>query len=77
MAKIKTDKTHLEHLIKIKRWQFNVLLIMCVMWLHLDVPFEIQRPQLNRNDSQSYVSSEPLIKDLKLDQTVTPNSSFQ
>ena len=60
MAKIRADETHLECRIKIKRGWFDALLIMCAIWLHLDSPSEIQRPRLNRNDSHSYVSLEPL-----------------
>ena len=62
-AKIKTDETHLERRIKIKRPWFDALLITRTTWLHLDGPFEIQRTQLNCNNSHSCVSSEPLIKD--------------
>ena len=63
MAEIKTDETHLEHPIEIKWWRFNALLITRAMWYHLGGPSEILRPRLNRNDSQSCISSEPLIKD--------------
>ena len=41
----------------------DALLIMPVTWQNLDSPSEIQRPQLNRNNSHPCVSSEPLIED--------------
>ena len=63
MAETKTDEMHLERRIKIKLRLFDELLITRATWLHLDGPSEIQRPQLSRNDSQSCVSSHPLIKD--------------
>ena len=63
MAHIKTDEIHLEHLIEIKRWRFNALLVTPEAWLYLDGPSEIQWPRLNRNDSHLCVSSEPLIED--------------
>ena len=44
MAEIKTDETHLEHRIKIKRQRFHALLIMRATWLHLDDSSKIQRP---------------------------------
>ena len=66
MAEIKTDKTHLERRIKIKRRSFDALLITRAMWLHIDGPSEIQRPRLNHNDSHLYVSPESLIEDYKL-----------
>ena len=59
MAKIKTDETHLDHPIKIKRRRFNGLLITRVTWYHVSGPSEIKRPRLN--ESQPCVSSEPLI----------------
>ena len=74
MAEIKTNETHLERRTKIKRRRFDALLITHVAWLHLDGPSKIQRPRLNRNDLQSCVSLELLMKDLKLDRMVTPNS---
>ena len=77
MVEIKTNETHLERRIKIKRQQFDALLIMRTTWLHLDSSPEIQRPQLNRNDSLPCVSSKTLIKDLNVDRTVTPNSSYE
>ena len=77
MAEIKTNETHLDCRIKIKRRQFDALLLTCATWLHLNGPSEIQQPRLNRNDSQSCVSLEPLMKDLKLDRMVTPNSPYK
>ena len=44
MAEIKTDETHLKRRIKIKRSSFDMLLIMCATWLHLDGPSEMQLP---------------------------------
>ena len=73
MAEIKTDETHLEDLIKIKRRVFDVLLITHAKRRNLDGSFVIQQPQLNRNDAHSCVSLEPLIKDQAFHQTVMPN----
>ena len=63
MVEIKSKETHLERLIEIKRQRFNALLTTGVTWHHVDGPLEIQRPRLSRNDLQSCISSEPLIKD--------------
>ena len=62
MVEIKSNETHLERRIKIKRRPVDALFMTRETW-HLDSPSEIQQPRLNRNDSQPYVSSEPLIKD--------------
>ena len=51
MAEIKPTKTHLNHLIKIKRMAFQALFLKRMTWLHLGGSYPIQRPQLNRNDS--------------------------
>ena len=77
MAEIKIDETYLERRIKIKWRQFDELLITQATWLHLDGPSEIQRPRLNRNDSHSNISLEPLIKDQILDRTVKHNSPYK
>ena len=57
MAEIKTDKMHLDYRIKIKQRQFDALLITRATWIHLDGSSEIQQQRLNRNNSQSCVSS--------------------
>ena len=44
MAEIKTDETHMERLIDIKRQRFNALLKTRAMWHHLNGPSEIERP---------------------------------
>ena len=68
---------HIERPIEIKRHRFNALLITRATWRHIDGPSEIQRPRLNRDNSQSRISSESLIEELKLDRTVTPNSPYK
>ena len=76
-TEIKTEEMHLEHQIKIKRRRLDMLLLTRATWLHLDGTSEIQRSRLNRNNSHSCISSEPLIEDQILDQTVTPNSPYK
>ena len=63
MAEIKTDRNACERSIKIQRRAFDVLFITSATWHHLNSPSTIQQPQLNRNDSHTSASSEPLIKD--------------
>ena len=77
MAEIVVDETHLEHQIKIRGQQFDVLLITRATWFHLDGPSEIQGPRLNCNDLHACISSESLIKALMLDRTVTANYSYK
>ena len=63
MTEIKIDEMYLERSIEIKRRRFNALLITRATWIHLDRPSEIQWPRVNRNNSQSCISSELLIED--------------
>ena len=77
MAEIKTDKTHLERRIKIKQRAFDALLIMRAMWQNLNNPSKIQWTLLHRNDLKPKVSSKPLIEELNLDPTITPNLPYK
>ena len=63
MAEIKTDKTHLERLNKIKLWVFDALLITHTTWQNLDGSSVSQQPRFNRNDSHFFISSDLLIED--------------
>ena len=77
MATIKTDETHLERPIKIKRKAFDVLHITHATWRNLDGSSTIQRTQLNSYDLHSCISSEPLIEDQAFHPTVTPNLPYK
>ena len=56
---------------------FQALLIIRAMWKNLDGPSQIQWTRLNHNNSKLDISSEPLIEELNLDPTVTPNLPYK